>query len=339
MVDFWLNSGFGLLERNSDGYLELSDDYLRAYLVRPELRPEEESCSGEIRLHQKLAETPRGSVTESEIQAIVDEDARQNFRYFLKFRSLLMAADSIEQCYLRIFGGDRSINIPPLFIDHLTHVILRNILSNVDDPFELRAAELLFRDQTLQVIDGALLLMDTEIVELKRGHRAGSPVNLVEILRTETVLGPTELEVLSDENLGKYHARSELFEFAFDVSPNRPGIAALCRVLQRWVAHFLGVPVTIEPRQQVDDEKWSWHLGLDVTSSALLNDLYNQVELGGDRLERLISLFSLTFDDPENVRADLSGRPVYMGLAVDADDRLRVKPQNLLANLPLAASA
>ena len=52
--------------------------------------------------------------------------------------------------------------------------------------------------------------------------------------------------------------------------------------------------MAIEPRQQVDDPQWSWHLGLDVTSTALLNDLYNQVELGEDRLERLISLFSLT---------------------------------------------
>jgi len=339
MANFWTNSGFGLLDRNSDGYLELSDDFVRAYLVRPELRPVEESCSAELRLHEKLLETPLGPIDESELKAIEDEDARQNYGYFLKFRGFLTDAASIEHCYLRFFGAGQPINIPPLFIDHLTHVILRNILAAVEDPFELRAAELLFRDQTLQNIDGALLLMDTEIAELKRQHRAGSSINLVEILRTETVLGPNELEVLSEENKGKYYARSDLFEFAFDVTPDRSGIAALGRVLQRWIAHFLGAPVTIEPRQQVDDPHWSWHVGLDVTSTALLNDLYNRVEIGEDRLECLISLFSLTFDDPAAARVEMAGRPVYLGLAVDENNRLRVKPQNLLANLPLAASA
>jgi len=36
------------------------------------------------------------------------------------------------------------------------------------------------------------------------------------------------------------------------------------------------------------------------------------------------------------VRADVAGRPVYLGLAMNADGVLRLKPQNLLLNLPLA---
>ena len=35
-------------------------------------------------------------------------------------------------------------------------------------------------------------------------------------------------------------------------------------------------------------------------------------------------------------RADIAGRPVYLGMATDDSDMLRLKPQNLLANLPLA---
>ena len=39
------------------------------------------------------------------------------------------------------------------------------------------------------------------------------------------------------------------------------------------------------------------------------------------------------------MRADVAGRPVYLGLAMTADRLLRVKPQNLLLNLPLARSS
>ena len=34
--------------------------------------------------------------------------------------------------------------------------------------------------------------------------------------------------------------------------------------------------------------------------------------------------------------ADVAGKPVYLGLAMDGDNVLRLKPQNLLLNLPLA---
>ena len=36
------------------------------------------------------------------------------------------------------------------------------------------------------------------------------------------------------------------------------------------------------------------------------------------------------------MRADVRGKPVYLGLAMDAQGLLKLKPQNLLLNLPLA---
>ena len=39
------------------------------------------------------------------------------------------------------------------------------------------------------------------------------------------------------------------------------------------------------------------------------------------------------------MRADVAGKPVYLGLAMSAEHTLKLKPQNLLINLPLAASA
>lgn len=339
MRDFWRNCGYQMLSHGADGSLQLQNDFLRAYLLRPELAPIEDSCPNELRLHERLRHAPSREVSANELDAIEDEDARQNFRLFLNFRRRLQHSNNLEQCYINLFRGGGGIDFPPLFVDHLAQVILRNILSKVGDSFELRAAELFFREQDVRNISGAILLTDTEAAEIKRQQRAGSQISLLEMVRTETVLGPAELEVLSDDSAGKYFERSERYEFALDLTFGRPGLTALCRVMERWIAHFLGVSVTIEALQRIDDEHWSWHLGLDAEASALLDDLYEYNDVDDERIARLISLFRLTFDDSGDMRADIAGRPIYLGLCNGANGRLRLKPQNLLVNLPLAATA
>ena len=47
----------------------------------------------------------------------------------------------------------------------------------------------------------------------------------------------------------------------------------------------------------------------------------------------------LRFTNVGEMRADIAGRPVYLGLAMDAAQGLRLKPQNLLLNLPLAGAS
>ena len=44
MRDFWQDSGYHLAARDADGQLVPSDDFLRAYLRRPEMLPPEEAC-------------------------------------------------------------------------------------------------------------------------------------------------------------------------------------------------------------------------------------------------------------------------------------------------------
>ena len=116
----------------------------------------------------------------------------------------------------------------------------------------------------------------------------------------------------------------------------QPALSALCRVLERWIAHFTPAVVRIEPLRAIDDARWSWHVGLDAEASALLNDLYNGVPVDETRMARLLCLFRLEFADPAAVRPTLAGKPVYLGMAMDEASRLRLKPQNLLLNLPLA---
>jgi hypothetical protein len=77
-------------------------------------------------------------------------------------------------------------------------------------------------------------------------------------------------------------------------------------------------------------------VGLDAQASAILNDLYTGAEVVEDRMRRLLCLFRLEFLDPAEMRAEVAGRPVYLAMAMDEQNRLRLKPQNLLLNLPLA---
>jgi hypothetical protein len=90
---------------------------------------------------------------------------------------------------------------------------------------------------------------------------------------------------------------------------------------------------------RIDDERWRWHVGLDVDATAILNALYRGEALAEDELERLVLLFRLEFHEPSDMRADVAGRPVYLGLACRPDRALKLKPQNLVIDLPLARAA
>ena len=340
MSSFWRNSGFHLLKRGADGYLGVTDDFLRAYLQRPELAPVEESCDNERRLHAELMMTPRMPVSTAALVALADADARNNYQALLRFREHLLEAESAERCYLNFFRG-QALDVPPLFLQHLTHVIAHNMLASVDDPYLVRAAELLFRDQVVTILDGAILLADDETVEMRQQRPEPSQVSLIELAEGGAASAPAtvELDVLGEKNAGQFWARSDRFDMVLDISFARPGLEALCRVLERWVMHFLAVEVRIQPTQKISDEGWVWHSGLDAESSEILNDLYQGNEISEERNERLLSLFRLEFRHASEMRPDLAGRPVYLGLAMTAERRLRMKPQNLLVNLPLATPA
>jgi hypothetical protein len=109
--------------------------------------------------------------------------------------------------------------------------------------------------------------------------------------------------------------------------------------MELWVQHLLGVQIKISAVTRIEDERWVWHCGLDVESTAILNSLYEGEDVSEERLRRLICLFQVEFKNPAEMRSDLAGRPVYLGLAIDANLTLRLKPQNLLLNLPLARLA
>jgi hypothetical protein len=123
----------------------------------------------------------------------------------------------------------------------------------------------------------------------------------------------------------------------FKLGNARSGLKPLAVLLERWVRQLLGAEVRITPVPRIDDTGWRWHVGLDVEATALLNDLYAGTSVDDERLARIVGLFSLQFANPAEMRADVAGVPVYLALMANPQGQLRMKPQNLLLNLPLAA--
>lgn len=335
MPDFWPGCGYRHLSISDDRRLIVTDDFLRTDLLRPELSPIPQSSDAELRLHDRLLADPRRDVTAADIDAIDDADVRDNLRIWLRFRERLLAADTLEAVYAQLFQGE-GVDVAPVFVHRLTQVICRHILGDDADPLEARMAEMLFRLQRISVLeDGAVMAADGETVD--RYATDGGFGSLGELLRQQkTQLRSVDLDVIDRENADIYWTRDERFDTAVSLNRGRPGLDALCRILERWVLHFHGAAVTIKPQREIDDKRWVWHVGLDAEASSLLNDLYNEVDVDEMRLGRLLCLFQLDFVDPNDMREQLRGRPVYLAMAMDASNRLRLKPQNLLLNLPLA---
>src|SRR5689334_15735081 len=160
--DFWQSSGYHLLDRDDDGMLVPTDEFLKAYLARAEIAPPPDACDIERALHADLLQDPRRSVTAAQVAGIADIDARENWSVLLQWRKLLLDHRTIEAAYLDIARNGRKV--PHLFLNQLVHLILRNALDACGDPFVLRAGELFFRSQKLALHEGSLLAADEETI-------------------------------------------------------------------------------------------------------------------------------------------------------------------------------
>ena len=332
---FWASSGIAWLYTRPDGQLQVSDDFLRHLLGRPELAPIATSCGAERALHEALLDSPRQGVDARRLEAMADPDAAANYAVWLRFRDRLLAEPTLESSYLALFQG-QGVDVAPVLVAQITQLLLRHVLGPQATPMEARAAEMLFRAQRITLMeDGTVMAADDETVE--RHAISGGFGTLGELLaRNGAQLRSVDLDVLNEDNADVYWQRDEAMDMAVCLNTGQPVMAALCRVLEKWIAHFQGVTVKIRTEKQIDDDHWVWHVGLDAQASAILNDLYMGNPVDESRLKRLLCLFRLEFDQSSDMLPEVAGRPVYLAMAMDEQQRLKLKPQNLLLNLPLA---
>lgn len=328
----------------------------RAFLQRPELAPVAESCAAERRLHAALLDDPLQPVAAARLAAVKDADARENLGHWLAWRDAVLRAGTLEGWLLALWRGG-PVTLPPLFVHHAVQAVTWRLLHDDAEALRWRAGELLFRPQRVAHHEGRVLLGDQETLDLNRGTRGPGEIGRL-LAEAGLPLKRLELRVLTPDDAAAYFERAarpapgtpylldltHAFErelghgLRFGLVNAHSGLQALAQVLERWVRHLLGAAVRIEPLQRIDDPSWRWHLGLDAEASALLNDLYAGHAVEPERQARLLGLFRLRFDDPAAMRADLAGAPVWLGLMADAQGLLRLKPQNLVLNLPLAGS-
>jgi hypothetical protein len=326
--DFWLSCGHHLLDRDEGGGLVVTDEFLKAYLARPELAPPDDACVVERTLHAALLTDPRRPVDASEIAAMADTDARENWTAMIAFRDLLLSQRTIESAYLHLVRNGFG-STPLLFVNQIVHAILRNVLDGCDDVYVLRAAEMLFRPQRLTTHEGSLIAADEEAVAGTNASVASPLVSMLGLPKEAAI------DVLNDDNAQSYWERSDRFDLALDLTAGRHGIAALGEVIARWVRHLLTIDVDVAPLVEANDVSLTWYVGLDAQGTKIGDDLWNGEELDDAARGRIVGLYRLTFRDPAPVLDKAKGEPIYLIMAMTPDGMLRLKPQNLVTGLPI----
>ncbi|MFZ2158454.1 MAG: DUF6352 family protein [Bradyrhizobium sp.] len=336
MREFWVASGHHLTRRGDHGGLVATPELIMAYFARPELMPPDDACDAERDLHASLLADPLRPVTRADIAALADADARENWTFMMNFRDRLIAAHSLEAMYLALArkgAGD----LPPIFLSQLCHLILRNGLEGCDDPYTLRAAELFYRSQLATVHEDTLLLADAEVVEAQQQAQHDLHASPLTAMLQPQAFG--EMDVMDDDNAWTYWSRSDAHAMAMNIGGNPKARAGLCRVIERWIAHLLGIAVKVETVASIEDRDWRWFIGLDSEGTRIGNALWNDAALDGNAAERIVALMRLEIEDTRLVDERVGNKPVYLILAAGADKVVRLKPQNLVAGLPLAATA
>jgi hypothetical protein len=333
MREFWVASGHQLSRRNERGELMATPELLIAWLARPELAPPPEACKAERALHVAMLDDPLRAVAQAELAAIMDSDARENWGFFLKFRDLLLEAGSIEAAYIKLANAQR-VELPPLFLDQMAHLILRNALDGCDDPFTLRAGELFFRSQKASVHEGVLLLADSELVE----EREKSKAAMMHVAPLSAMM-EEDLDVMDEENAWTYWSRSDANSMAMNLGGDSRARAGLARAIEAWVKHLTGFKVHAESIARLEDKDWRWFIGLDAEGTRIGNTLWNGDSLREEDMDRVIAIMRVSFEDDKRVQERLQerlrGKPFYLFFGANADRLVRMKPQNLVSGLPV----
>jgi hypothetical protein len=327
--EFWVSSGHLLLQRTETGQLGVTEEFLKALYVRPEVLPPEEACAAERALHARLMIAPADAVDPAEIAAMQDPDARENWTMLIAFRDLLIASGTVETAYLKLVRNGMG-KTPPLFINQLVHAILRNALDDADDAFVLRAAEMFFRPQRLTVNDGVLLLADEETVDGAKVDAHASP--LVAMFGEQAA---KDLDVLMGDNAEGYKARSDAFDMVMDFGMGKPARDALGQVISAWLNHLVGITATVTAVPEIHDKDWVWFIGLDQEGTRAGNQLWQGKDLPEPDRARIVALYEMRLAEDARVNPDVGARPIYLILGMAPDRIIRLKPQNLVAGLPL----
>jgi hypothetical protein len=324
MREFWVASGHHLTRRTPAGQMAVTDELILAWLARPEILPPEEACFAERALHARLMRSPRDPVTPGEIAALADADARENWGFLVTLRDTLVAAGTVEAGYLRLVRD--GVKLPVVFYDQLVQLILRNALDGCQDVHVLRAAEMFFRHQRAHFQDDALMLADDELVAELEQEQHRSP--LMAMLNG----GVSALDVLGEGNGWTYWSRSDAHTMVLPFGADPKARAGMAQAIAAFVRHLTGLEVTVTPTTRAEGVDLRWFVGLDQVGTEIGNALWHGKAPKGT----LVGMFTMDIADTAALLPEVAGHPVWLLLGMGSDKVIRMKPQNLIAGLPLA---
>ncbi len=328
MKEFWVASGHHLTRLDGAGRMVVTDELLLAWLARPEVVPPPDACMAERVLHARLIRAPRGPVSAAEIAAIADADARENWTLLIALRDRLIAAGTVEAGYLALVreGENGGTKLPLVFYDQLVQLVLRNALDGCEDVRMLRAAEMFFRPQRAHFQDDALMLADDELVAELEVDQHQNP------LMAMMSGGVSALDVLGEGNGWTYWSRSDAHTMVLPFGADPKAREAFARVIAAFLRHLLGLEVQVTPRVRADEVDLRWFVGLDPVGTRIGNALWH----GQPVEDTLVGLFALGIEPASAMLPEVAGHPVWLLLGMGKDRVIRMKPQNLIAGLPLA---
>ena len=235
-----------------------------------------------------------------EVAAIADPDARENWQFVLAFRDLLLRHPTLEAAYLALVRS-RSIVLPPLFVNQLVHVILRNALDGCEDPFVLRSAELFFRPQRIMPHEHSLLLGDEEVI----GGRNPTPV-----LSLMSLLGAHDRRASRRAQRGERRqllATQRTVRHGTGSHRRQAGAGCACTSHDALDFSLARIDIAIEPLTELRDAKLTWYVGLDSEATGIGDELWH-----GETLDERTAA-SRACAVPSHLCRSCAGRPTLSG--------------------------
>jgi hypothetical protein len=263
------------------------------------------------------------TIGSSDLTAIEDADARENYAFYQRLQTEALAAGGLKAYYWQLIQSEVAL-VPPEVMDTIAEQLTNHMLdASVEANVERQSPE---KNIAIQYA-AAEWFYQRQAVHLEDGR-------VVHDVARDSVRDPLDLShgMVNELSHG----------LLFRLSNANSGLKALSQVLEKWVAYMLDIEVTVKSLAKVDDAAWRWHIGLEATSTGVLNDLYLGNDVSPERLGQLVSLFKLEFKHPSQLQADMKqgreGKPIYLGLAMDTNGFVKIKPQNLLLNLPIQST-
>ena len=134
----------------------------------------------------------------------------------------------------------------------------------------LRAAELFFRTQRMMLHESSVLLGDDEVIGGDQSD-AGAVADVD--ARRHRLMSKSRCSTRRMPSITGTAATSSTW--ALTSPPDGADRRRLPPVMTRWIAHLLGIDVTIEPLTELREAKLTWYVGLDCDATALGDRLWH----------------------------------------------------------------